>query len=30
MDFIAKKYGGRMTLELEDNWFSLCVVFPIV
>lgn len=30
IDFIAKKYGGSMTLELEDNWFILCVVFPIV
>ncbi|MGY3814700.1 hypothetical protein ACWOA6_04035 [Globicatella sulfidifaciens] len=27
---MAKKYGGSMTLELEDNWFSLCVMFPIV
>lgn len=30
IEYIAKKYKGNMTVEIEDNWFSLCVVFPIV
>lgn len=28
IQFIAKKYGGQMTLAYEDHWFSLTVVFP--
>ncbi|MBK0348634.1 GHKL domain-containing protein [Aerococcaceae bacterium zg-ZJ1578] len=30
IQYIAKKYNGNMTVEVQDNWFSLCVVFPIV
>ncbi|MBF6978776.1 GHKL domain-containing protein [Aerococcaceae bacterium zg-BR22] len=30
IQYIAKKYNGNMTVDVQDNWFSLCVVFPIV
>ncbi|MDO4432541.1 MAG: GHKL domain-containing protein [Aerococcaceae bacterium] len=29
IEYIAKKYGGHMNISVEDNWFSLKVVFPI-
>ncbi|HJB23633.1 ATP-binding protein [Jeotgalibaca ciconiae] len=30
IQYIAKKYNGNTTINLEDNWFTLSVVFPII
>lgn len=27
--YIANRYGGHMNINIEDNWFTLQVVFPI-
>lgn len=30
IQYIAQKYEGNMTMNLEDNWFSLQVIFPVI
>lgn len=30
IQYIAKKYNGNTTVNLEDSWFTLSVVFPII
>ncbi|KRN07355.1 hypothetical protein FD15_GL002302 [Liquorilactobacillus sucicola DSM 21376 = JCM 15457] len=29
IDYIARKYNGSVTINLDDNWFKLKVLFPV-
>lgn len=26
--YITEKYGGNMKIDTEDNWFTICLIFP--